>query len=346
MATSLNCALHEVGLRLETEGKEFLSFARQYLRPLQARDGIHPTIEVRLEWGRRLPPTDLEPLGRRVWIGDGRLRLSEIRPVPGLELEMEWGQASLQIHAAYRWPTRRARWLARFSWAARARLYVPLLYYLVYFPLGWWMERERGWSLIHAAGLADGEEGVVLTGLPGCGKSTFVWAALTLPGWRVLSDNLLFTDGHLVWACPEPLHVDRQAQELSGGSPEGVRSAGRTFSHHREDFEPEPHRQAEITRPRKLIFLQRGREGRIRRLEESDALCWLWVGDLHAQEWLAYQECATAVHHLIPEVGNPLWRWVNLQGLATLPSYEVTLGKGDDLVEAVRQALERTERDG
>ncbi|HIE38397.1 MAG TPA: hypothetical protein EYH30_04655 [Anaerolineales bacterium] len=346
MATGLKYTLHGVGLALEAKREDFLAFAHDYLAPLTVEGAGQPLIRVTLHWDRALPPADLEPLGRRVWVGENRLRLTEIRQVPGLQLEVGWDRDGMRVRATYRWPTRRARWLTRLTWAARARLYVSLIYYLVYFPWGWWMERERGWSLIHAAALARGEDGIVLSGLPGCGKSTFVWAALALPGWRLLSDNLLFTDGRQVWACPEPLHVDERARELSSSTPVGVRPAGRSFSHQREDFELAPQRRVGRAYPRGLVFLRRGRRERVEWLEGEVAFRRLWAGDLLAREWMAYQECAAALHHLIPQVGDPLWRWMNLQELTMLPCYEVALGEGGNLAEVARRVLERVNGGG
>ncbi len=338
MATRLNCTLHQVELALETDGAPWLAFAADYLTPLQSAPPASPSIQVTLRWDQLLPPATLEPLGRRVWSGDGRLRLTEVRPLPGLQWEVSARDDTMWVEAAYRWPTRRARWLARLSWAARARLYVSLIYYLVYFPCCWWLEWQRGWSLLHAAALASPDGGVVLSGLPGCGKSTFVWSALTLPGWQLLSDNLTLAGDGQVWACPEPIHVDHLAQQMAGGVPPGVRPTGRAFSHHREDFEPIQRLTA--ARPRGLAFLRRGATTRLHRLEGETAFRRLWASDLLAQEWLAYQECAAALHHVIPQIGDPERRRANLQELARLPCYEAVLQQGHVTPATVQQILE------
>lgn len=344
MAAGLSLSLHQVALTLETANEDFLAYARAYLAPMWAGEDSKASIRASLQWGQGLSPANLVSLGRRIWVGKNCLRLSEIQSVPGLQLEVEW-DTQMRVRATYRWPSRRARWLARLFPLVRARLYVSLIYYLVYFPWGWWMERERGWNLIHAAALAREGKGVVLSGLPGCGKSTFVWAALALPNWQLLSDNLLFTDGRQVWACPEPLHVDQGGQALSTVAPDGIQPTGRRFSHGRMDFELAPQRRASKTCPQGLVFLQRGHDPWIRPLDNEVALRRLWAGDFLAREWMAYQECAIALHYLVPQVGDPLWRWMSLQELTTLPCYEVALGEGEDLTQAARRVLERISRE-
>lgn len=349
MTTGLRCELHGVGLAVETDREDWLACARTYLSPLAAPPLLAPpllapsrapSIHVTLEWGKSLPAADLEPLGRRVWIGQNCLRLSEIRLVPGLQIQLGWEGDTLRVHAAFRWPGRGARWLAALVPAARTRLYISLVYYLVYFPWGWWLERERGWSLLHAAGLRREDGGVILSGLPGCGKSTLVWAALSLPGWQLLSDNLLFADGRQIYACPEPLHVDARARALIESTPGGVQDTGRAFSHQREDFELLPERRATQAQVDRVIFLRRGRTGGIQPLDHEAAFRRLWVGDMLAQEWAAYEECAAAICHLVPQVGDPARRWANLERLAALPCCQVVVPDGEMLSDSVREILD------
>ncbi|HEY75279.1 MAG TPA: hypothetical protein G4O00_03740 [Thermoflexia bacterium] len=350
MAASLKLRLHGVDLTLEGGREDFVDFAARYLPP-RLRVAGPPgnrgaSIRVSLRWDEPLPEADLEPLGRWVQVGPQRVRLLGVRFLPGLQIDAAWTDGGMRVAAAYRWPSRRARWLARVAAWERARLYVTLIYYLVYFPWAWWLESERGWSLLHAAGLAWEGKGVLLTGLPGCGKSAAVWAALHREGWRLLSDNLLFVDRQGMWACPEPLHVDRRARVLGGGLPPGVRPTGARFSHGRENFVLESRRLADAARVRAVVLLRRGAEERVRRVDPEKVWRRLWNGDLLAQEWLAYRECAAAVHHAVPTAGDPAQRWANLRVLSALPGYEVVVKEGGDLVKMVTGTLERLVSDG
>jgi len=329
---------------------DFEDFAAHYLPPrlrvADAARGDDVPIHVSLRWDEPLPEADLEPLGRWVQVGPRRVRLLGVRFLPGLQIDAAWADGGMRVVAAYRWPSRRARWRTRFAAWERARLYVTLIYYLIYFPWAWWLESDRGWSLLHAAGLAWEGKGVLLTGLPGCGKSAVVWAALHREGWRLLSDNLLFVDGQGMWAFPEPIHVDRKARELGGGLPPAVRPTGARFSHGRENFVLEGHRLADAAPVRAVVLLRRGSEERVRRLDPGEVWRRLWSGDLLAQEWLAYRECAAGVYHAVPTVGDPALRWANLRALAALPAYEVTVEEGGDLVRVVADTLEGLVSDG
>ncbi len=342
MADRLAVSLHQVELRLAAGRDDFLAFARAYLDPLIVT-GVGKadfSIDVTLTWNDPLS-TDgqlgWEQLGRRLQAAGHRLRWTEIWQVPGLQMDVLWEDERLTIRGAYTWPTRRARWEARWMPLARERLFVPLIYYLVYFPCAWWLERDRGWTLLHAAAVATPAGGLVLSGLPGCGKSTTALAALGQSSWRVVSDNLLFTDGRRVFACPEPIHVDEKARELVGGLDGRVRPTGRMFSHRRRDYELAPQARGQSTTPRALGFLHLGRETYVRPIDPDIAARRLMANDYLAKEWMAYQESAAAMHQVWLQVGDQEQRRENLASLVrSIPCYAVTIARGGD----VRRAME------
>ncbi len=340
MANELTVSLHQVGLRLSSGRDDFLAFTRAYLEPLIATEKAAPSIDVTLTWDAQLPTADQprwEQLGRRLWANAHRLRWSEIWQVPGLQMDVRWEDEGLIIKGAYTWPTRRAKWGARWMAPARERLFVSLIYYLVYFPWAWRLERDRGWTLLHASAIATPEGNLVLSGLPGCGKSTTALASLGHSTWQVVSDNLLFTDGHRVFACPEPIHVDERTRALIGGLDGRVRPTDRRFSHRRRDYELAPQARRRSATPRALGFLHLGPETGVHPIDSDVAAHRLMANDYLAKEWMAYQDSAAALHQIWPEVGDQERRRENLIALAHLIScYEVTVARGGD----VRQAME------
>jgi len=329
-------SLHGVRLELTTGRDEFLTFARAYLAPLLDQVSGAPDAAVVLEWGGALPDpeesrADREQLGRRISTGVQHLH-TEIWQVPGLQMDIGWRDATLAVHAAYAWPTRRAKWFSRVVSWARERLFVSLVYYLVYFPCAWWLERERGWTLLHASAIAAPEGGLVFSGLPGCGKSTAALAVLHAPEWQIVSDNLLFTDGSRVFACPEPIHVDARTRALVGDLAGRVRPTGRRFSHRRQDYEIAPEARRWSTTPRALGFLHVGSETAVRPVEAAVAARRLMANDFLAKEWMAYQESAAAMHQVWPVVGDQERRRDNLTALAqSVPCYEVTVARDGDM---------------
>lgn len=343
MAGRIDLSLHGARLRLTAGRDDFLAFARAYLSLLMAEEGGEPSIAVEAAWDAPFATAahgGWEQLGRRLWADGRRLRWTEIWQVPGLEMEVRRRDEGMTIRGAYAWPTRRARWLARWTASARERLFVALLYYLVYFPCAWWLEQERGWSLLHASAIATPEGGLVLSGLPGCGKSTTALAALRQPTWKVVSDNLIFTDGRRVFACPEPIHVDDAALGLIGDLDGRLRATGRRFSHRRQDYEPVPQARQGATTPRALGFLHVGPAATVRRIDPPAATRRLMANDYLAKEWMAYQESAATMHQLWSRIGDQDRRRQNLGALAgSIPCYEVTVPRDGDLGPAMEDVV-------
>lgn len=360
--TQITAALHGVRLTLHSERDDFIAFARAYLAPLidstvEPDDtGVSPHIYVQMTWAAHAPasesPDDLEQLGRRLRAGSGRLRFAEIWQLPGLALDVTWRDAMLTVHGVYTWPSRRGRWLASLLPAARERLFVGLIYYLVYFPWAWWLERERGWTLLHAgavaapagAGMFGPQEGLIFAGLPGCGKSTTSLAFLDQPEWQIVSDNLLFTDGQRVFACVEPIHVDERTRALVGDGDTlsgRVCATGRRFSHGRQDYEVSAAARTLSATPRALGFLHVGHETAVCRLDAVDSARRLLANDLLAKEWLAYQESAAAMHLVWSNVGDQERRRANLLALAhSVPCYAVTVARDENVSRAVSTILQ------
>ena len=372
----LTAILHGVRLALRSDSADFLTFTRAYLAPLlddaASEIGDESHIQVQVAWHARplVKAMDgvsgsLEQLGRRLWAAPGHLRFTEFWQLPGLALDVVWRDGSpgtavggkLNIHAAYTWPSRRARWLSSLLPAAREQLFVALIYYLVYFPWMWWLERERGWTLLHAgavtapvgSGTFGPQDGMIFSGLPGCGKSTTTLAFLNQPEWQIVSDNLLFTNGQRAFACVEPIHVDERTRALVGDGGtlrERVRATGRRFSHGRQDYEVTAAARALSTNPSALGFLHVGREMTIRRLAADDSARRLLANDHLAKEWLAYQESAAAIHQLWPKVGDLERRQTNLWALAhAVPCYDVTMARGENVGHAVSTILLEMEKD-
>ncbi len=376
-ATQITVTLHGVRLTLRSEQRDFIAFARAYLASLV--DNVTPPedeatshIHVQLTWDTHPPAwvlsgssDGMEQLGRRLEAGPGQLRFTEIWQLPGLALNVTWRDGSsalttgemLTIQAAYTWSSWRARWLTSWLPAARERLFLGLIYYLIYFPWAWWLERERGWTLLHAAAVTapagsgswGPQNGVLFSGLPGCGKSTTTLAFLNQPEWQIVSDNLLFTDGQRVFACVEPIHVDERTRALVGDAGDlsaRVRPTGRDFSHGRQDYEVLATARALSTIPRAVGFLHVGRALAIRRLDPGDSARRLLANDPLAKEWSAYQESAAAMHQVWPAVGDYERRRANLWALAqSAPCYEVTIAHDENVSRAVSTILQTIEAD-
>jgi hypothetical protein len=103
-----------------------------------------------------------------------------------------------------------------------------LSFYGLLFPALLAAER-RGRFPLHAGAVARDDRALVLSGLPGCGKSTMA-AALERRGWTLASDNMVTVSAEEVWPLPEPVRLDAGSRALAGvGEGDGAAATyGRT----------------------------------------------------------------------------------------------------------------------
>src|SRR5262245_43966413 len=86
----------------------------------------------------------------------------------------------------------------------RNGLLFKLMYFMIYYPMAWQLERTRGWGLLHASAVTmPSGRAVLLSGMGGVGKSTLGLSLLSHPGVKLLSDNLIFHDEERIYSCPE-----------------------------------------------------------------------------------------------------------------------------------------------
>ena len=288
----LEIALHGVRLALVTDYRPLLAFGREYLGPLLVTHRAEPEVTVSFRFDADpLPPatsaTGLRRAGRRLWLDDGRVYQPELLGFPGLALLTRRRGNRWTVRATYRPPSRLARWHHRLR-GPDPRLVATLLYYLAYFPLLAYLEAHRGWTPLHAAGVALPEGGLLIAGLPGCGKTTLALAFAARPGARLLSDNLVLTDGRQLYACPEPIHLDDGLRPLLPDLADLLVAEERTVTHGRRDYRPRPHRQAAATPPRWLLFPLFADEVRLAPLSPEAALDRLLTIGEQTKELAAY----------------------------------------------------------
>lgn len=81
--------------------------------------------------------------------------------------------------------------------------------------------RPLGYLVLHAAVLARGSDGIILSGFPGAGKSTLCAALAFLEGWRLFSDELAIIDsatGNLL-PHPRPINLKNHSISVVGAFP-------------------------------------------------------------------------------------------------------------------------------
>jgi hypothetical protein len=332
----LKLSLHGVGLELQSDNSRFLRYARHYLRDLVAPTVEQAHVKVHLTWGQPIVPTiddRWERLGRRLLLNEKHIVQTEVLALPGLQLSVALTDEGLAVNAGYRFPSPHSRlgYILQ-GQAGEARLFITLIYFLVYFPLFWYLERDRGWYLLHAAAVAHPNGGAVLAGLPGVGKSTFTLALLADPAVQLLSDNLVFHDGEQVYAFPAPIHLDQRSHALLPDLGERLGPAGQAFSHGRYDYKLTSAARADATRPRLVGILRLAPQTEVRPLSREVCLERLLAYDQLAKEVDEYSKQAAVFSALSPRVGESHRRLEALVRLLTKADcYEIAVQPGVNL---------------
>lgn len=347
-ARELDISMHTAACHLESSFAPFMEFAFSYLKGLVDDSVGRPVVKSRLFWNaspRRNWKDSGYRRGRRIFqdssgAGTARLLLAEILELPGLQIELGWQDNILLVDAYYFPTSRMARTVGRFN-PFLPRVYVILIYYLVYFPLVYSLYLSRGWHLLHAGGVEYNRSGTVFAGLPGSGKSTFILSLLSQPGIKLLSDNLLLFDSRRVFACPEPLHLSKESiKVVDRRILERLDDTQRKFSHQRQDYRLEDEGRAWGTTPQTLIFLGLAVRREHKRLAEGLALERLTGYDRMAKEINAYEQFAASLDLLVSDQeSEPTGRISGKkEALAALISqmdcWELWVEKGEDLSQS------------
>jgi hypothetical protein len=137
----------------------------------------------------------LNVIGKRMLGNDHELIWLNTLRLPGLQLRFSREGDLLHFDVAYRYHSQKIETTPDYEYTK----YFSLMSYLVYYPLMWYLENFRGWTILHASALASANGGIIIGGLGGVGKTTTCVALLQRPGISLVSENLIFTDGDFVY---------------------------------------------------------------------------------------------------------------------------------------------------
>ena len=150
--------------------------------------------------------------GKRMRMGGDELVWFNTHRDNNLQLRFRRRGPQFLFDVAYHYyPT--AEKLARYP-AYAERKFFTLARYLVQFPVAWHLARTRGWALLHASAVAFDGDAVLVAGPGGAGKTTTCIGLMARPGARLVSENLLFTDGTHVFPLCEPIRLTSDSLAL------------------------------------------------------------------------------------------------------------------------------------
>lgn len=343
---------------LDSADDAFLHFAELHLAPLRIAPPAAPRVRATLRWHEGAPPERLaahpglgamDRVDRDLYRAEGELAWFRIDDLPDLQLRMAWDGTQLRVEGDYyhrlsktpgRDQVNRLLYRRRLP-QLRRRRFTTLLYYLLYYPSFWCLERQ-GWHPIHA-GAAELPGGIaVFAGPSGIGKSTTVTGLATTTGARLLSDTFLLHRGADVRAVPEPLLLDERSRAWLGAEARLLQHVPHRYCLGREGYHLPAERLSPGGRASLLLFPHRASSYAVRALSADHARGRLRAGDLIVNDLRRYWAFAAVLELLDP---HPLVseREASLAELvASVPVYEIGLTADltrDQIAELVRSLM-------
>ncbi len=345
------------GLRLRLEAPDhFVRYVAVAMAPYVVTDAREPDIRSGLEWIDAPTPRKAEEAfgaiewerrpDRDVWVAGNRVTWTRIDDFTDLRLRAEWSSGRLELSGRYWFQVGREAGLEslrRWRWRSsmdrlRGRRYSTLLYYLVYYPALWWLSRHRGWHVLHGGAVTTPAGTALLTGMPGCGKSTLAVSWLGDPQARMLSDNLILHDGRRLLACPELLLLDRRSLALAGVEA----SARMEATGERRVFERDAYRPREVclepVEASAIFCVQRGRVSALAELAQVDAFRVIRAGNTMAKEVRRLEIMAEVLDEAAatrrPPAEEDLCRLLEL-----IPAVSTVVGEDETPGELIRREL-------
>jgi hypothetical protein len=240
MTEQSNCIgirMHGVRLNLQCDHRPQLDYTADLMGEHVCDPWDEPDIEVTGSW--RLPSngrearerafdvTGLDAYGKRMHIGPDTLVWSDTYRDKNMQLRFGRNGAAYAFDVIYSFlPS--AKKDAKYK-DYESKKYFDLVRYLVFFPIAWHLQRTRGWEMIHASAVESDAGGILIAGPGGAGKTTSSIALVAMAGMKLLTENLVFSDGEFIYPVCEPIRLTDESLALLGDSADtlkGYASAG------------------------------------------------------------------------------------------------------------------------
>jgi hypothetical protein len=83
--------------------------------------------------------------------------------------------------------------------------FFELTFYVVYYPLFWYLESFRNIYPLHSSAVKINDSAILIAGLEGTGKTTLALSLLDFPKTYLIADNLILYDTKMVYPCYGPI---------------------------------------------------------------------------------------------------------------------------------------------
>lgn len=314
----LDITMADLSASLVSSHSSFMAYAAEHLSPLLSAGGRPVSVEATLDWHEEMPPVEraatypainsMERIDRDVYRSATEIAWFRIDELPSLYLHFAWDGDRLRVHGDfYVYLSRNiyANWIKRglrrrHLEQLRQRRFTTLLYYLLYYPCFWVLERTRDLHPIHAAGVEVQGTAVVLAGPSGVGKSTLVTGLAGHPRARLLSDTFLLHNGKTVYAVPEPLLLDQWSQRWLGNTAVNLKRIAHRYSLSRNGFHWPTERSSGSGIASLLLFPHRSSAHYLRPLSPSSARGRLTASNLIVNDLRRYWAFASVIELVDP----------------------------------------------
>jgi hypothetical protein len=220
------------------------------------------------------------------------------------------------------------------------RKFFSVLQYLLYFPIAWFLERTRGWRLLHASAVVAGDRAVLVAGPGGVGKTTTCLALVALAGMRFVAENLLFIDGEQIHPVPEPIRLTDESLRLLGDEPIELEDLSAVLGSRKHKFLFRLPLSAEtaVVRPAAIFIPQFSDAGSIHPIPPGIASELLNATNRLTLEINDYSSYTAALDLLWPQAGNGQRQVRVIERMtASTPCYAL----GIDRAAGVKPVVER-----
>ncbi len=345
---AIGVQMHGVTLNLHGDHPDLVEHTACLLEGLTTGPWPDPDLEVNAHWrvGEHDPERPyfdaggLDGFGKRMLLAEDRLVWPDTHRDRDLQLRFgRRGRAFVFDVACCYNPS--SKKLAKYPDYERKKFF-DLLRYLVHFPIAWRLERTRGWSLLHASAVADGDRAVLIAGPGGCGKTTTAVALAARAGLSLVSENLLFYDGDAAHPLCEPIRLTDESVALLGpdaGGLEPLRGAARLK--YKSMYRLPVAAAGAAVRPEAIFVPRFSHRGFLRHIEPGAAAELLGAVNRLTLELCDYDWYRAALDLLWPEPGHSRRLVGALEQLArTVPCWALGIDRAAGVGPVVDRVLE------
>ena len=225
----LGVCMHGVHLTLDSNYAPLLDYAREHMHGQTEMPAPDAPLRVYChwtqgEWNEEANPFQsaqpLAVIGKRMLGNTEELIWLDTLRMKGLQLRFRREPEHWRFDVAYCFHPKKEKLesLPEYEY----KRYFSLMSYLIYYPIMWYLESLRGWTIMHASALASPRGGIMIGGLGGVGKTTTCIALMQHAQLPLISENIIFTDGDSIYPCIEPIRMDEGSRAMLGANPSGL----------------------------------------------------------------------------------------------------------------------------